>query len=196
MIRSTGCIGLLALLLAGSPGPVEAQVRRPPPRQELERQIEQRFHQRVRQELGLTEAQARDLADVVDEFQAQRRELIRREGVLRQRLRSTGTLLSDRAARAALEEMALVQEEEAALLRREQSRLLEVLDAPRVLRFYTLRAELAERIRRLRGGGPPGGGGPASGPAGTLRSGGGFEGRWTSEPSSSRRTGTSWATRR
>lgn len=164
MIRSTDCLAVLVLLFAALPGPLDAQVRRPPPRPELERQIDERFQQRVRQELGLSEAQARDLASVVDEFQVERRELIRREGVLRQRLRSTGTLLSDQAARAALEEMALVQEREAELLRREQARLLEVLDAPRVLRLYTLRAELAERIRRLRGGGPPGGpgGGGAS----------------------------------
>lgn len=158
IVRAGLTLFVAGALLAATHTPVSAQVRRPPARQELERQIQQRFQQRVRQELGLSVDEARELAGMVEGFQEQRRELVRREMALRMTLRGTGALLSDAAALEALEEMAAVQEEEARLLRAEQERLLDTLSAPQVLRFYTLRAELAERIRRIQrgGAGPPG----------------------------------------
>jgi Spy/CpxP family protein refolding chaperone len=139
----------------------------------MEREVQRRFQERVRRELGLDDEQARALAQAVTAFQDERRSLLQREARLRQRLRSTGPLLSDDEAGEVLEEMAALQVEEARLLQREQARLLEVLTAPQAVRFYTLRAELGERVRRLRGGGGPGpGGGPAGplsrGAAGTL----------------------------
>lgn len=156
IVRAGLTMVVAGVLLASSHVPASAQIRRPPARQELERQIQQRFQQRVRQELALSVDEARQLAGVVEGFQEQRRELVRRETALRVTFRTTGALLSDDAALEALEEMAAVQEKEARLLRAEQERLLEILSAPQVLRFYTLRAELADRIRGIQRGGGPG----------------------------------------
>lgn len=144
---------LASVLLAPGPADLEAQARRGPPaaRQEMERRVQQRFQARVADELGLDQTQRRRLAEVAGSFQQERRALVRRELQLRQRLRGTGALLSDDAARAVLAEILGVQRDEARLLEREQERLLEFLAAPQVVRFYTLRGELADQIRRLQG---------------------------------------------
>lgn len=138
---------------------LEAQIRRggPPPREQMERRVQQRFQERVAAELGLDEGQRDRLVEVATEFQEERRELVRRDLALRRSLAATGTLLSDDQARAALAEMVEVQEAEVTLLRREQTRLLEFLSPGQVVRFFTLRGELADQIRRLQGGGPGGG---------------------------------------
>jgi hypothetical protein len=181
---SLACGALVALLLpALAPDAASAQVRPRPPaeRQEMERRVQQRFQARVAQELGLDAEQVGELGAVATSFQAERRALVQREMRLRQRLTSTGPLLSDEAARSVLEEMAAVQEREAELLRREQARLLEFLSPSQTVRFYTLRGELADQIRRLQGAGPrggpgggPGGGAGVGGP-GTSPGGWGFE---------------------
>lgn len=160
---------------AGTPGELTAQIRRGPPaaRMEMEREVQRRFQEQVRQELGLTDDQFASLREVVTSFQEERRALVQREMRLRQRLGGTGALLSAEEARAVLEEMAAVQEDEADLLRREQARLLQVLSAPQAVRFYTLRSDLADRIRRLQGVGGRGEGRP--GPAGTLSPAWGFD---------------------
>jgi len=44
----------------------------------------------------------------------------------------------------------------------EQEALLEILSAPQLVRFYTLREQFGERVRNLRGG--PGGGTRGGGP--------------------------------
>lgn len=159
--------GAVACLLAAvvSAGTLEAQVRRgdPPPREQMERRVQQRFQERVAAELGLDAEQRDRLAAVAADFQGERRELVRRDMQLRRRLGTTGTLLSDEQARTALDEMLLIQEAEAALLGREQERLLEFLSPGQVVRFFTLRGELADQIRRLQGGGPRGGPGAPGG---------------------------------
>ncbi len=160
----------MAVVLAVGAPTAGAQVRRGPPqgRQEMERQIMARFQQRVLAELGLDPAQGRELAAAVRGFQDERRALNQRDMQLRQRLRGTSTLLSDEAAREALAEMVAIQNDEADLLQREQARLLEIMSPPQVVRFYTLRDEFSQRIRRLQGGGPPGGPGGAAGLGGGL----------------------------
>jgi Spy/CpxP family protein refolding chaperone len=172
--RSLGACALVLAALATlvTPDPAASQARRgPPARQDMERQVRERFHARIVRELSLTAEQGRALAEVIETFQVERAQLVRREVALRQRLRGTGALLSEGAAREVLDEMATVQEAEASLLRREQERLLEVLTPPQVVRLYTLRAELADRIRRMRGGGAGAGrrSGPAGAPAGRHR---------------------------
>jgi LTXXQ motif family protein len=150
------CAGLL---LFSVPQELQGQGRRQQPRREMERQVQQRFQQRVLAELGLTAEEGARLNQVVEASQEGRRRLMRREMALRQKLRGTGPLLSTETALEVLEEMAQVQEEEALLLRSELEQLLQVLTPPQAVRFYTLRADLGDRIRRLRGGtpgGPPG----------------------------------------
>ncbi len=169
--RATVVVAALAVALLAWADGLGAQIRRgPPSREQMERRVQQRFQERVAQELGLDQEQRRTLAGVAGEFQAERRDLVRRELQLRRRLATTGTLLSDEQARAALAEMLEVQEAEASLLRREQARLLEFMSPGQVVRFFSLRGELAEQIRRLQGGGPGlgGGAGARGAPPGPL----------------------------
>ena len=150
------CAGLL---FSSAPQELEGQGRRPQARREMERQVQHRFQQRVSAELGLTAEEGAQLNQVVEASQQQRRLLVRREMELRQKLGGSGPLLSETMALEVLEEMAQVQEEEARLLRSELAGLLEVLTPPQAVRFFMLRAELGDRVRRLRGGtpgGPPG----------------------------------------
>lgn len=157
----------LALLLLLTPA-VEGQRRPGPPpgnRGEMERRVQERFAEIVRVQLGLDAATARRLGEVVRSFQSQRQQLLRRERALRSRLRpgpgammraDPAPLLPEAEAREVLEEMRALREAEAELFMTEHKRLLEVLTPPQLVRFLTLREELATSLRRLRGG-PPGG---------------------------------------
>ncbi|MDT8339925.1 MAG: hypothetical protein RQ751_00305 [Longimicrobiales bacterium] len=161
----------LAALTVTDARPAEGQQRRPPApppaRAEMEAQVQRRFHELVVRELALTEEQAVGLQRVVESFREQRRELNRRQRLLQRRMAGTGALLSEEEARQVLEEVTAVKELEVRLLREEQVALREVVSAPQLVRFYTLREQLAGRIRRLRqpggGGSPDGGGTPGGG---------------------------------
>lgn len=159
--------------------PLAGQQRRGPgpgmDRAEMQRRIQLRFGEIVRNELGLDEHEARALGDIVRSFQEERQALVLRERQLRRRaLGQAGggaparreRLLPDEEARELLGEMAELRVAEAELYRREQERLLEVLTPGQVVRFHVLREEMAERLRRIRGGPPPGGG-----PGGAAREG-------------------------
>jgi hypothetical protein len=152
-----------ALLLAGggafTPTDVGAQVRERPGtenRERLERQIRERFESLIQAELGIDEAVSAELHATMESFMEERRELGQRQARLRRSLRSSGSLLDAAAAQEVLDEVVAVQRAEGDLLAREQEALLQVLTAPQLVRFYTLREQFAERVRALRGAGPPG----------------------------------------
>ncbi len=167
MIRTAWTAALtLAVAMPGlGTAPLVAQGRQgttPEARQRLEHQVRERFNALVRTELGIDEATTARLQEVLETFMVERRELGVRQADARRRLRSSGTLLDEASARAVLDDLVEVQRDEVDLLEREQQALLAVLSAPQLVRFYTLRDSLAERIRRLRGEAPQGrrGGGP------------------------------------
>jgi hypothetical protein len=155
-------IAVLALL----PAPVLAQQRQRPPRAEIEQRIRQRFGEQVRRELDLTEEQVTAVQQVEASFQEQRRALVTRETALRRQLRRDDDARTEEQARALLQEMAAVRADEARLFRAEMDALLGTLSADQVLRFYELRDDLLERVRRLRQGSNDGRGrdGPRGGP--------------------------------
>ena len=159
--------GLMALAV-----PASSQVRpRPTPeaRERLERQVRERFQQLIQTELGIDEAVSVSLREAMESFNEERRALAMRQAELRRRLRSSGSLLDADEAREVLDEVVAVQQVEVDLLAREQGALLEILSPPQLVRFYTLREQFSERVRRLRGEpGTPrrGGGGPGGGPGG------------------------------
>lgn len=171
-----GALLVTVVGLGGFPSLLEAQQPRRPGarvqnRTQLERQLRVRFQQMVARELGLSEEQGQALDGVVAQFQEPRAELARRQAELRRRMMGTGALLSEAEASAVLQEILEVKEEETRLLAEEQSRLQEVLSPPQVVRFYTLREQLANRVRQLRENRRGGGG---SGPGAT----GGTPGIW------------------
>jgi len=142
----------IAPLSAQPPGPQRSQMERA----QLERRVLAQFSQIVQDELGLDSAATAGLFAVVEEFGDQRRALQMREMGLNRRLRSTGVYLSDEESSAALREFIAIKREELTLLEAEQARLAEELSPPQLLRFYALREQMGERIRRLRGEGPRG----------------------------------------
>ena len=157
---------LLAAPLVLSSAPVLAQGRPGGPpterRQRLESQVRERFEALIRTELGIDEATSVALREVVDRFSGDRRALSQRQQQLRRRLRSSGSLLDAGEAQGVLDELVAVQQAEVDLLTLEQGALLEILSAPQLVRFYTLREQFGERVRNLRGG--PGGGTRGGGP--------------------------------
>ncbi|MBT8337899.1 MAG: hypothetical protein KJO11_14935 [Gemmatimonadetes bacterium] len=163
-----------ALLLVGvdafTPAGTAAQIRERPGsenRERLERQIRERFENLIQTELGIDEAVSAELRSTMESFTEERRALGQRQAEFRRRLRSSGSLLDVDAAQEVLDELVAVQRAEGDLLAREQAALLQVLTPPQLVRFYTLREQFTERVRALRGGGPPGrrgGGGNGSTP--------------------------------
>jgi Spy/CpxP family protein refolding chaperone len=139
----------------------------------------------MRERLGLDEAEAQRLSEVVQSFETRRRELFGQEQATRRRVEAL--LLENStdqdAARELITRMGELRAEEAQLFRDEQAALLDVLTPVQVLRLQELRQDLGRRIRELgggrggRGGFAPGGGarggrqGAAPPPAGARRGG-------------------------
>lgn len=145
----------LAVLAVGST-PLVAQ-QGPPSRGSMDRaQIESRimtqFRTLVQNELGIDSVTTDALFGVVEAMHADRRALHIREMELERRLSGTGVYLSEQQSIEALEEFLAIKREELSLLEAEHERLEAVLDPGQLLRFYTLREQMGERIRRLRGG--------------------------------------------
>lgn len=163
-----GALTVLALI----PDAASAQGRpsRPPgDRGALEERVRARFAEIVRRELGLTAEQLQEIDEVVAPFQDQRRTLVLREAALRRQMRPGNAAdRSDQEARQILVEMTAVREEETRLFRSEMEGLQQTLTPAQTLRFYELRADLMERVQRLRQPGPGrrGPGGPGGGARG------------------------------
>lgn len=161
---------LLAVTLAPAPASAQQPGRGPRPaqRQQMEERIRQRFGEQVRTELGLTEEQLGAVQQVQDSFQTQRRGLVEREATVRRQLSQLREDLPADQARTLLQELAAVRTDEARLFQGEMDALLRTLTPTQVLRFYRLRDELMDRVRRVR----QGPGRPLRGPAGAPPPGG------------------------
>jgi len=149
-------LALLTLVPSAIPVAAQQQQRRGGDRAQLERRIMVQFTQLVQSELGIDSVATAGLFEVVEEFGQERRDLQVREARLDRQLRGTGVYLSDEQSAAAIAELIAIKREEISLLEAEQARLNEVLTPPQLLRFYVLREQMGERIRRLRGEGPRG----------------------------------------
>ena len=151
MTRLTWIRLLPAIVMLPAQGLAQQRPGPQPSRVEMEERIRERFGELVRRELGLTAGQLEDVQGLEESFQEQRRALVRRETRLRQRLRPrAGSATTEEEARRLLTEMAAVRAEEARLFRAEMDALLRSLSPEQVLRFYRLRDDLMQRVRRLR----------------------------------------------
>ncbi len=179
IVKRVCIVAALAVILvpeaASAQGVVPGQ--RGGERAQLEQRIRARFGQIVRQRLGLSQEQARQLDRVVRGFHADRMRLAVDEATVREQV---GKLLqqdepSDSAARTLLDRMARLRERETHLAQQEEDSLLTVLSPAQVLRFNVLREEMGARIRRLRRGSGPMGRGPfGDGGRGRMPPGGGM----------------------
>jgi len=167
-----------------SPPPAEGQRTPPrpgdgrgPDREMLEQRVRAQMGRMMRQRLGLNEEEAARLSEVVQDFDGRRRELLRLEQATRRRVEALLLEGGEDAAegRELLERMSDLRVREAELFREEQEALLDVLTPVQVLELQTLRQELGQRIRTLRGGRggrPPGASGPIGPGRGAYRGGG------------------------
>ena len=159
----TACLLLTALLIGGARGLV---AQRPGgggggQRADMERRIQARFDNLVREELDLSDDQVRQLQDVVGDFRLRRLDFFQRERTTRVRVGRFGARggraeLTEQEASEILAEMLELSGEEATLFREEQEAFLQILSAPQVVRFIVMRQQFGDRIRTLRGGGGPG----------------------------------------
>lgn len=130
-------------------------------RAQMERRIQARFDNLVREGLSLTDDQAQQLQDVVGDFRRRRVEFSQRERTTRARVgrfgaRAGGADLTEREASEILAEMLELSGDEATLFRAEQEAFLQILSPPQVVRFIVMRQQFGDRILNLRGGGGPG----------------------------------------
>ena len=159
----TACLLLTALLIGGARGLV---AQRPGgggggQRADMERRIQARFDNLVREELDLSDDQVRQLQDVVGDFRLRRLDFFQRERTTRVRVgrfgaRGGGAEFTEQEASEILAEMLELSGEEATLFREEQEAFLQILSASQVVRFIVMRQLFGDRIRTLRGGGGPG----------------------------------------
>ncbi|MBI4538110.1 MAG: Spy/CpxP family protein refolding chaperone [Gemmatimonadetes bacterium] len=142
-------VWLMALGI-GAAGPLGAQ-RPAPPRDELERRVEQRFAERLREALDLTPEEFEQLRAVLEETRRVRRQLAAEERRVRfeteEFLRGGGDA---QKADELLGRLETLRERELQLWRDEQQRLAAVLSPEKRLRFVKLREQFAERVRQIR----------------------------------------------
>ena len=179
MKRALGIL-MTVLLMGGAEGLV-AQRRGPPQpgggqREDMERRIQARFDNLVREELELSDDQTRQLQEAVEDFRSRRLEFSQSERNTRARVGRLGAPgggqeLTEQEASEILAEMLELSGAEATLFREEQEAFLRILSAPQVVRFIVMRQQLGDRIRSLRGGGGPGRGRQGGRGPGQLRPG-------------------------
>ncbi len=168
----TASLLMMGTLLGGAEGLVAqrrgGQLPGGGQRAEMERRIQARFDNLVRETLSLSDDQVQQLQAVVEDFRGRRVDFSQRERTTRARvgrlgLRGGGADLTEQEASEILAEMLELSGDEATLFREEQEAFLQILSAPQVVRFILMRQQFGERIRTLRGGGGPGRG-PQGGP--------------------------------
>ena len=161
---TTGLL-MMALLTGGAEGLAAQRRGNQQPgggrRVEMERRIQARFDNLVREELELDDDQVQQLQEVVERFRQRRVEFSQRERSTRSRVVGLGVgggrrELSEREASGILQEMLELSGDEATLFREEQEAFLQILSPQQVVRFIVMRQQLGDRIRNLRGGVAPG----------------------------------------
>ncbi len=149
-------------------------------RAQMERRLQARFDDMVREELELSDDQVQGLQDVVGAFRIRRLEFSQDERNSRNRVGRLGSgggagELTEQEATEILAEMLELSDGEATLFREEQEAFLQILSPLQVVRFIVMRQSLGDRILGLRGGAGRGGAGRGRGPQGPQ--GGGRPGR-------------------
>jgi Spy/CpxP family protein refolding chaperone len=149
-------LALWVLLVAAAAGPLSAQDERDtfPRSKELRGRIEQRFAERVKEELALTDEQTSRLKAIATEYGGRRRELRHRERDLRSALdaqiRDGTTSDQDSVARLTRELLDL-RVEYAESWREEMGKLSPFLTSVQRARLLVMRERLIQRVHEMRG---------------------------------------------
>lgn len=149
---------LILLLVALSAAPAEAQRPADRRRAELAAQVHERFVAEAAERMRLDARGQARLADVLREY-GERRQALAEEGLRLRRslvaaVQSSAT--PDSTFRRALAQFDQLRMRELRLWREEQEALARVLTPRQQAEFAMLRARFAERISRVRAGGPGG----------------------------------------
>lgn len=169
-ILSGFAFAILSVVLLAAPLSAQDRDRRrgPQDREAMEQRVRAQMARMIREELGLTEAEYEPVAEVMSRFHEERRTLVRSEQATRRRVEAL--LLEGgedtQEARELLDRLVELREEEAAIFRREQETLLEVLSPVQVLELHTVRERIIRRIRSFRGRRGGRGPGNVDGPSG------------------------------
>lgn len=152
--------GFVFALLSGLllTAPLSAQDRRdrrpgPQDREAMEQRVRAQMARMIREELGLTEAEYEPVGQVMAQFHEGRRSLARSEQATRRRVEALLLEGGDdtQEAMELLDRLVELREEEAAIFRREQEALLEVLSPAQVLELHAVRERIIRRLRSFRG---------------------------------------------
>jgi Spy/CpxP family protein refolding chaperone len=146
--------GLLAAAPVDAQRPQDGRRGRFQDREQLEQRIRAQMGRLMRERLGLSDEEAVALGEVVESFEGRRREIYRLEQETR---REVDALREDpapeqEAAAALLDRMVDLRAREARLFAEEQDALRGVLTPVQILELHSLRAQIGQRIRALRGG--------------------------------------------
>lgn len=151
-------IGLVvtALFAIFAVGAVAQEPRERPERDrsQMEQRIRAQMARMIKERLELTDEQFESLGEVTRGFEQRRRALFREEQATRRRAEALVLegAQDEEAARVLLERVAELRRNELALFEEEQAALLEILPAHKVLQLQSLREEMGRRIRSLRRG--------------------------------------------
>ncbi len=163
MFRNVSAVGLLALLLMVSPLAGQEGPDRPS-RQQLMRQIEQRFMARATEELALDAEQAERLRSTVTHFAIERRQLEQREREVKQGLRGQlrpGVAANQDSLVVLLDALTETRAAYIQSFKEELAEMATFLDPLQRAQYVMLRERLLEQIRRAQaarqrqGGGAP-----------------------------------------
>ena len=175
MKRALGIL-MTVLLLGGAQELVAQRGGGGGSRAEMEQRIQARFDNLVREGLGLSEDQWRQLQGTVGDFRTRRLEFLQSERNTRARVGrwggpGGGQELTEEEASEILAEMLELSDAEATLFREEQEALLGILSAPQVVRYIVMRQQQGDMIQNIRGRGGPGRGRRGGRSPGQLRPG-------------------------
>jgi periplasmic protein CpxP/Spy len=160
-------LGLGTILAAGPLAAQSGPPRRPMQRMELEAELQRGFTRAVRQQVGLTDPQMRQLSEVTQRYAAQRRQLQMREREVRtglQRMLASESPVDSSAVAHALTQLIATQKRRVELMEGEQRDLAAFMTPIQRARFMALQEQMRRRLeqrrsRRVmeeRGGPPPG----------------------------------------
>ena len=149
-LKNVSAVGLLALLMAvSSLAGQEGQDR--PNRQQLMRQIEQRFMARATEELGLDAEQAERLRSTVTHFAIERRQLEQREREVKRGLRGQlrpGVAADQDSLVVLLDALTETRAAYIQSFKDELTEMADYLDPVQRAQYVMLRERLLEQIRR------------------------------------------------
>lgn len=152
MIRRVGVIAILLTALGGSVRAQDTAVAGPVA-ERLRRQIEDRFGERLSQELGLTDDQSVKVRGVLASWAVKRRNLEREERQERNQLAAAmrpGVAANDQAVTRLVDAVLTIRSAMAQTYRDEMAELGTVLSPVQRAQYLLLRDRLMQRVQELR----------------------------------------------